>query len=165
MKPNVQYFACNTYSYTLTQTAETCLAHLADFGFSEFELMMYPGHLWPPDADATQRVALRRLIESRDLRVVTLNMPNIDMNIAGASPKCDATRSICYTWGVELAGGSSRGSCRRSRKIQPAVSGTTRAAGRFSFPRLTTCFNRRKGRYPDCGSRTCHLRSFLTRTG
>jgi sugar phosphate isomerase/epimerase len=104
MKPNVQYFACNTYSYTLTQTAETCLAHLADFGFSEFELMMYPGHLWPPDADATQRVALRRLIESRDLRVVTLNMPNIDMNIAGASPEMRRYTLDLLHQIVELAG-------------------------------------------------------------
>jgi hypothetical protein len=57
MKRNAQYFACNTYSYTLSHTAESCLAHLADLGFNGFELMMYPGHLWPPEADATQRCA------------------------------------------------------------------------------------------------------------
>ena len=45
-------------------TAEDCLRRLADLGFSEFELMMYPGHLWPPDANAAQRAALRRLIAS-----------------------------------------------------------------------------------------------------
>ena len=87
MKRNAQDFACNTYSYTLSLTAQSCLTHLADLGFSEFELMMYPGHLWPPDVNATQRSELRRLIEDRNLRIVTLNMPNIDMNIAGASPE------------------------------------------------------------------------------
>ena len=85
MNRNVPFFGCNTYSYTISHTAEGCLSHLADLGFSEVELMMYPGHLWPPDINASQRSALRRLVESRGLRIVTLNMPNIDMNVAGAS--------------------------------------------------------------------------------
>ena len=101
---NVPSFACNTYSYTISHTAEACLSHLADLGFSEIELMMYPGHLWPPDTSAAQRSALHRLVDSRGLRIVTLNMPNIDMNIAGASPEMrrytlDLLRQI-----VELAG-------------------------------------------------------------
>ncbi len=85
MNHNTRSFACNTYSYTMSHTAAGCLSHLADLGFIEFELMMYPGHCWPPEADAAQRSALRRLIEARGLRLVTLNMPNVDMNIAGAS--------------------------------------------------------------------------------
>ena len=82
---NTRSFACNTYSYTMSHTGAGCLAHLADLGFTEFELMMYPGHCWPPEADAAQRSALRRLIEARGLRLVSLNMPNVDMNIAAAS--------------------------------------------------------------------------------
>jgi sugar phosphate isomerase/epimerase len=104
MKRNAQYFACNTYSYTLSHTAESCLAHLADLGFNGFELMMYPGHLWPPEADATQRSRLRRLIRSRNLQVVTLNMPNIDMNIAGASPEMRSFTLDLLQQIVELAG-------------------------------------------------------------
>ena len=97
-------FACNTYAYTISHGAQDCLAHLADLGFSEFEVMMYPGHLWPPDADAAARRALRQLVAARDLRIVTLNMPNIDMNVAGASVQMrrytlDLLRGI-----VELAG-------------------------------------------------------------
>ena len=104
MNRNAPSFACNTYSYTISYTAEACLSRLADLGFAEFELMMYPGHLWPPDTDAAQRTALRSLVASRDLRIVTLNMPNIDMNIAGASAEMrrytlDLLRRI-----VELAG-------------------------------------------------------------
>jgi L-ribulose-5-phosphate 3-epimerase len=79
------FFGCNTYSFIMNYSAETCLARLADLGFTEFELMMYPGHLWPPETDAAQRAGLRRLVASRNLRICTLNMPNIDMNIAGAS--------------------------------------------------------------------------------
>jgi L-ribulose-5-phosphate 3-epimerase len=79
------HFACNTYSYTVSHDAAACLRHLAGLGFVEIELMMYPGHLWPPDADAAARRELRRTIEALGLRLVSLNMPNIDMNVAGAS--------------------------------------------------------------------------------
>jgi len=104
MHHNAPAFACNTYAYTISHPAADCLSHLADFGFSEFELMMYPGHLWPPDASAGERQALGRLIERRGLSIATLNMPNIDMNIAGASAEMrrytlDLLRQI-----VELAG-------------------------------------------------------------
>jgi L-ribulose-5-phosphate 3-epimerase len=104
MNRNAQSFACNTYSYTISHTVEACLSHLTDLGFSEFELMMYPGHLWPPDIDAAQRSALRRLIESRDIRIVTLNMPNVDMNIAGASPQMRRYTLELLRQIVELAG-------------------------------------------------------------
>jgi sugar phosphate isomerase/epimerase len=80
-------FACNTYSYMRSHTAQACLRHLADLGFRDFELMMHPGHAWPPELDAAARRDLRRSIESRGLRLVSLNMPNIDLNVAGASPE------------------------------------------------------------------------------
>jgi L-ribulose-5-phosphate 3-epimerase len=78
-------FACNTYSYMRSHTAEACLGHLADLGFRNFELMMHPGHAWPAEMDSAARLALRRAIDARGLRLVSLNMPNIDLNIAGAS--------------------------------------------------------------------------------
>ena len=91
MNASTRYFACNTYSYTVTHDAVHCLTHLAGLGFSEIELMMYPGHLWPPDADAAARRELRRTIEALGLRLISLNMPNIDMNMprigADAAPR------------------------------------------------------------------------------
>jgi len=97
-------FGCNTYSYTLSHTAENCLTHLAGLGFSEFELMMVPGHLWPPEVDSAARKALRRRIGKLGAKVVALNMPNVDFNIAALAPEMrrytlDRLKSI-----VELAG-------------------------------------------------------------
>jgi L-ribulose-5-phosphate 3-epimerase len=85
MTGSTRHFACNTYSYTVSHEAIACLRHLAELGFCEIELMMYPGHLWPPDMDAANRRELRRSIEALGVRLVSLNMPNIDMNVAGAS--------------------------------------------------------------------------------
>jgi L-ribulose-5-phosphate 3-epimerase len=104
MNRNASAFGCNTYSYTISHSAEACLSHLADVGFSEIELMMYPGHLWPPYVDASERLALRHLIERRQLRVITLNMPNIDMNIAGASSEMRRYTLNLLRQIIELAG-------------------------------------------------------------
>ena len=97
-------FAVNLYSYTLEYTAREALQRLAGRGYTEFELMMYPGHLWPADCDAAARRDLRRYLESNGLSATTLNMPNIDLNVAGAAVEMRA-----YTMGllrgvVELAG-------------------------------------------------------------
>ena len=83
--PHAAGFAINSYSYTLDHTAQQFLEKFADLGFRQFELMNYPGHLWPQHTSAEERKALRRLVEQRGLELVTLNMPNIDVNIAAAS--------------------------------------------------------------------------------
>jgi sugar phosphate isomerase/epimerase len=77
-------FGVNTYSYTLDWPAADCLRHLADQGYRGIELMMYPGHLWP-DLAATGRRDIRRAAADAGMRIISLNMPNIDINIAGAS--------------------------------------------------------------------------------
>lgn len=97
-------FGCNTYSYTLSHSAEACLTHLAENGFREFEVMMVPGHCWPAELDASARTALRRKVEGLGAAIVTLNMPNIDMNVAGIAPEM-RTYTIGLLKGiVQLAG-------------------------------------------------------------
>lgn len=78
-------FGVNSYSYTFDYTADRFLTKLAARGFRTFELMIYPGHLWPKTLSTNDRTALRRRIESLGVRVVSLNMPNLDVNIAAAS--------------------------------------------------------------------------------
>lgn len=104
MTRTARHFAINTYSYTLSHTARACLESLSARGFTEFELMMYPGHLWPADFDQASRRELRRFIESNGLGVTTLNMPNIDLNVAGAAPEMRAYTIANLRGVVELAG-------------------------------------------------------------
>jgi sugar phosphate isomerase/epimerase len=84
-EPTRRPFAINSYSYIFDHTAEAFLTKLAGRGYREFELMVYPGHLWPKAMPAAARAALRQHAESLGVRIVTLNMPNIDVNIAAAS--------------------------------------------------------------------------------
>lgn len=79
------YFGVNTYSYTLDRTALDCVKNLGEQGYCGIELMMYPGHLWPTEIDTARRSALRSASERAGIRITSVNMPNIDVNIAGAS--------------------------------------------------------------------------------
>lgn len=78
-------FGINSYSYTLDHTAWECMAHLSSKGVKNFELMTYPGHLWPAELDAAAREELRRKIDASGLRVMTLNIQSLDLNLAAAS--------------------------------------------------------------------------------
>jgi L-ribulose-5-phosphate 3-epimerase len=84
MKLAAAGFAVNTYSYIFDGSATDAVARLADQGYGGVELMFFPGHLWPAELDTASLRALRRLCEQR-LRLVAVNMPNVDMNVAAAA--------------------------------------------------------------------------------
>ena len=84
MKRVAAGFGVNTYSYIFDGNAADTVARLADQGYGGVELMFFPGHLWPAELDASALSALRKLCEAR-LRLVAVNMPNVDMNIAAAA--------------------------------------------------------------------------------
>lgn len=77
-------FAINTYAYSQSMSATECVRALADRGVRFFELMLYPGHLWVTDGAEVLR-ELRRAIEDSGVSIVSLNSPNIDLNIAAAT--------------------------------------------------------------------------------
>jgi L-ribulose-5-phosphate 3-epimerase len=82
-------FGVNTYSYIFGGSAADTVSRLADQGYGGVELMFFPGHLWPAELDASSLRSLRRLCEAR-LRLVAVNMPNVDMNIAAAAEEMRA---------------------------------------------------------------------------
>jgi L-ribulose-5-phosphate 3-epimerase len=89
MKHPAAGFGVNTYSYIFDGSAADAIARLADQGYGGVELMFFPGHLWPAELDASAIRGLRQLCEAR-LRLVAVNMPNVDMNIAAAAEEMRA---------------------------------------------------------------------------
>jgi L-ribulose-5-phosphate 3-epimerase len=95
-------FGCNTYSYIQSHAAARCVEQLADRGYADFEIMVYPGHLWSSDEPGLR--VLKSVVQGRGLRVVTLNMPNIDINIAAAVPEMRAYSLAVLEGIVRIAG-------------------------------------------------------------
>ena len=96
-------FGVNTYSYTFSGSAADTVARLADQGYGGVELMFFPGHLWPTELDAGQLRGLRQLCEQR-LRLVAVNMPNVDINVAAAAAEMRTFTLDLLTKFVRCAG-------------------------------------------------------------
>ena len=100
---DVAGFAVNTYAYTFSHTAADCLQAFAGSARG-LEVMMYPGHAWPDDLDAAARRDLRRLSAATGVPLISLNMPNIDVNVAAAAPGMRAYSIDLVCRVIELAG-------------------------------------------------------------
>jgi sugar phosphate isomerase/epimerase len=103
MKSPAAGFGVNTYSYIFDGSAADTVTRLADHGYGGVELMFFPGHLWPAELDGSQLRRLRDLCETR-LRLVAVNMPNVDMNIAAAAAEMRAYTLDLLTKFVRCAG-------------------------------------------------------------
>ena len=104
LTPANSAFAVNTYSSTLLSPARQCLQTLSSRGFREFELMMYPGHLWPTEVNPAQRRELRDYVNGQGLTIRTINMPNVDLNVAAASAEMRAMTLGLLRQFIALAG-------------------------------------------------------------
>lgn len=96
-------FGVNTYSYIFGDSAAETIARLADQGYGGVELMFFPGHLWPAELDASKLRSLRDLCEQR-LRLIAVNMPNVDINVAAAAEEMRAYTLDLLTKFVRCAG-------------------------------------------------------------
>jgi len=75
-------YVINTFSYIWRQPVQECIAHLADQGYREFEVLLTAPHLWPVDFDAQARRALVQAVGQRSARILSLNAGGFDYNLA-----------------------------------------------------------------------------------
>ncbi len=97
-------FVLNSYSHTLTHSAHDVLDIAAAGGAAGVELMVYPDHLWPDSLAAGDRAGLRRRASDAGLPVVSLNMPNIDVNVASPNEGMRRHSLDLLTGTIRLAG-------------------------------------------------------------
>ncbi|HEY7384633.1 MAG TPA: sugar phosphate isomerase/epimerase family protein [Beijerinckiaceae bacterium] len=97
-------FGAHTYSFTLRESVLCTLPRLADLGFTSFELMAHPGHLWPAELTAADRSRLCRMVDELGGEIVALNMPNVDINIAATTDEMRRHTLALLSDLVRLAG-------------------------------------------------------------
>ncbi len=97
-------FAINTYSYIWRFSARECLEHLAAQGHTAFEILVNPPHLWPAQLGAVERKEMLELLDARDLRILSLNPPSLDLNLVSPSREMRTYSIAHYREVIELAG-------------------------------------------------------------
>lgn len=96
-------FGINTYSFTQGLRARDCLQHLASLGYRRFEVMLIPGHFWPTIDGVEGRREIESLIAQDSLEILTLNQPNLDVNLASAVPEMRQHSCTVVANAIELA--------------------------------------------------------------
>jgi len=122
-------FGVNSYSYMYAMSAADCVRHLMREGYRSFELMMFPGHLWPSELSPADRLTLRRFAAAEGIRITALNQPNMDLNIAGATPEMRAYSLASMRSGLELAA---------DLDVRALIIGPGKPNGLLPMPRETT---------------------------
>jgi L-ribulose-5-phosphate 3-epimerase len=96
-------FGINTYSFTRDLHARDCLEQLANVGYRRFELMLIPGHFWPTLDGVAGRRQIESLVVRNSLEILTLNQPNLDVNLASAVPEMRQHSCTVVANAIELA--------------------------------------------------------------
>lgn len=89
----------STFSFMWREPALDALHRMADIGLNDFDVLLVPGHLWF-DTDAA---ALRRSLAAAGLRLDSVNLPAIDLNLASVVPEVRAHAVATYARAIELA--------------------------------------------------------------
>jgi len=96
-------YGINTYSFTNSLGARDCLEYLADLGYRRFEIMLVPGHYWPSlDGDSGRR-EIESLVAKNSLQILSLNQPNLDVNLSSIVPEMRQHSCAVVASAIELA--------------------------------------------------------------
>ena len=128
-------YGINTYSFTHKLRARDCLDHLANLGYRRFEIMLGPGHFWPSlDGDAG-RQEIKSLVVRNSLQILSLNQPNLDVNLSSIVPEMRQHSCAVIASAIELAASwNAKGVVINPGKCNPVFPAPTKT--------LTDCFRR-----------------------
>jgi len=93
----------NTYAYIWSTPLVDCVRRFRELGYTDFEAVINPPHLAFEDADAAGRHRLRRALETDGIRLRSLNLPSLDVNLASSMPQTRAYSVGIFHAAIELA--------------------------------------------------------------
>jgi sugar phosphate isomerase/epimerase len=75
-------FGGSTFSFMWSEPALSAMQKLKALGLNDFDVIMVPGHLWHDELGAGDRAALARALRAEGMRLESLNLPALDVNLA-----------------------------------------------------------------------------------
>ena len=128
-------YGINTYSFTHTLRARDCLDYLANLGYRRFEVMLGPGHFWPSLDGHAGRREIESLVVRNSLQILSLNQPNLDVNLSSIVPEMRDYSCAVIARAIELAASwNAKGVVINPGKCNPVLPAPTKT--------LTDCFRR-----------------------
>jgi L-ribulose-5-phosphate 3-epimerase len=75
----------STWTYLQACDLQSAVRRLQTLGYSRFDVLTIPPHLWPYDIDVPQRRALRDLLVTEGVSFDSLNLPSTDQNLCSVT--------------------------------------------------------------------------------
>lgn len=93
----------STFPFMWNEPAPSALRKLQSLGLNDFDIILAPGHLWHDELSATQRSTLAAQLHSDGIRMESLNLPALDLNLVSCIPEVRSYAIKLYTRTMELA--------------------------------------------------------------
>jgi L-ribulose-5-phosphate 3-epimerase len=72
--------AASTFPFLYSHSGQDALLHLAEQGYTAFEMMIFPPHCWPAELNADARRAMRMVLDDRGIAITSFCYPLLDNN-------------------------------------------------------------------------------------
>jgi L-ribulose-5-phosphate 3-epimerase len=81
MEKIAQGYGGSTFSFMWQDTALAALRKMQKLDFNNCDVLVVPGHLWPDELSETQRSDLAGTLRNEGIRIESLNLPALDLNL------------------------------------------------------------------------------------
>lgn len=93
----------STFSHIYTHTASNAALHLADLGFTNVEMVIFPPHIWPAQLDAAERRDIPLRLKDRGVNIRSFCLPFDDNNLNSLIPEIRSLTLDIYRQVIDLA--------------------------------------------------------------
>ncbi|KJS81166.1 MAG: hypothetical protein JM58_17610 [Peptococcaceae bacterium BICA1-8] len=77
----------NTYSFLWTETLESSVRTLAEYGIKSIEFLVSPPHFYLSDYKPGMYSRINKIMEANRMETLTMNIPGLDINMASPYPE------------------------------------------------------------------------------
>ncbi|MGF6744095.1 sugar phosphate isomerase/epimerase family protein [Paraburkholderia atlantica] len=103
MENVAQGFGGSTFSFMWQDSALAAMRKMQAIGLNDFDALVVPGHLWPDELSANDRLSLAGTLRSEGLRIESLNLPALDLNLVSRVEAFRRYSVEVYTSTMQLA--------------------------------------------------------------
>ena len=96
-------FGGSTFSFMWQEPALAAMRKLRALGLNDFDVILAPGHCWPAELSPPERARMAAALHADDMRIESLNLPAIDLNLASCVPEVRAQALALYTQALQLS--------------------------------------------------------------
>lgn len=93
----------STFPFMWSEPASSAVSRLHALGLNDFDIIMVPGHLWHDELSSGQRRDLSAQWRAQGIRIESLNLPALDLNLASCVREVRAHAVALYARTLELA--------------------------------------------------------------